>query len=115
MEDMQLMDMLFQPNQPELLERVILLLDNWARNEYKKGVFTQYLTFKQAVEIAGDNTGKGLITDDDAAAGLVKIINGKLNIYVRYIPTGIVEELGLNISPDIIAEKYGQTLRGANI
>lgn len=115
LESRQLLEQLFQPNQPYLLDAIIMVLNNWALNEYKKGTFTQYLTFEQAVEIRGQNSGNSLITDGDGAAGLVQIIEGKLNIFIRYVPTGIVEQLSINISPDIITEKYGQSLSGASI
>ena len=115
LESRQLLEQLFQPNQPFLLDNIVMVLNNWALNEYKKGTFTQYLTFQQAVEIRGQNSGNSLITDSSGAAGLVQIIEGKLNIFIRYVPTGIVEQLSINISPDIITEKYGQSLSGASI
>jgi hypothetical protein len=110
LESRQLLAQLFKPNQPEELDQVIMILDNWARSERNKGVFTQYLTFEQSVEIAAANTGSGLITDANSAVGLVGVLNGKLQIYISYIPTGVIENLEINISPDIIVSKYGQTL-----
>lgn len=112
LESRQLLSQLFEPNQPEELDQVIMILDNWARSERKKGVFTQYLTFEQSVEIAAANTGSGIVTDSNSAVGLVGVLNGKLQVYISYIPTGIIENLEINISPDIIVSKYGQTLTG---
>ena len=112
LENRQLLSLLFEPNQPEELDQVIMILDNWARSERKKGVFTQYLTFEQSVEIAAANSNSGLVTDSNSAVGLVGVLNGKLHVYISYIPTGVIENLEINISPDIIVSKYGQTLTG---
>lgn len=113
LESRELLEQIFKPNQPYTLETVVMVLNNWARKEYKKGVFTQYLSFRQAVDIQGDNLGSGVITDQASAVGLVDIINGKLRIYVSYIPTGIVEELSINLGPDILTSQYGNALSGS--
>jgi hypothetical protein len=110
LENRNLLNQLFKPNQPELLDEVIMILDNWARREYKKGVFSRYLDFRQAVELRSTNVGSGVINDSETAQGLVEIINGKLSIYISYVPTGIVEVLALNIGPDIVSANYGASL-----
>ena len=115
LEARELLEQLFKPNQPYTMESVIMILNNWGRREHKKGVFTQYITFQQAVTIQGDNLGSGVITDDSAASGLVDIINGKLRIYISYVPTGIVEELSINLGPDILTSQYGSALSGSLI
>ena len=113
LESRELLEQLFKPNQPETEENVIMVLNNWARKEYQKGVFAKALTFQQAVEIQGSNLGTGVITDDSQAVGLVETINGKLKIYVAYVPAGIVEELVVNIGPDILTAQYGNSLSGS--
>jgi hypothetical protein len=113
LENRNLLQNLFQPNQPELLDNVIMVLENWGRREYKKGVFSRYLNFGQSVEIASTNVGSGVINDQATAQGLVKIINGKLEIFISYVPTGIVETLGINIGPDILVENYGASLQAS--
>ena len=54
-----------------------------------------------------------MINDQATAQGLVKIINGKLEIFISYVPTGIVETLGINIGPDILVENYGASLQAS--
>jgi hypothetical protein len=93
---------LFQPNQPELAQQIVLILENFARREYSKGVYTKYLSFGQAI----------LVTSSaDQAAGntdvLVSILNGKLNVYYSYIPTGILERLQIFVSPDTLLSRSG--------
>lgn len=105
------LELLFLPNQPGLAQQLILILSAFALNEYRKGVFTQYLQFDQAVAIAGDDVN---VNTAEGRNSLVSIINGKLNIYFRYVPTGILEVLSINAGPDIVVESYGKGLLTAN-
>jgi hypothetical protein len=104
-----LLDVLFLPNQPNLAESIIMVLDNFARREYKKGVFTQYLSFTEAVTISNLDAGGG---DDNSS--IVAIINGQLNILFRYVPTGIVETLAIHLGPDVLVANFGQSLSTGN-
>lgn len=105
-----LLELLFMPNQPWLAEQVILILNNFARREYKKGVFTQYLSFVQAVQIAGGLGSDNIITDETTQDAVVAIINGRLHIYFRWVPTGILERLSIHCGPDILVAQYGNSL-----
>ncbi|MBW4514551.1 MAG: hypothetical protein KME11_04940 [Timaviella obliquedivisa GSE-PSE-MK23-08B] len=111
LEAKELLEQIFRPNQPDRLDQIIMILNNFAEQEYNRGVFSRYLTFRQAVEIQG-SLPRGAVTQD-GSIGLVDIINGKLHIYMKYIPTGIVEELGINLSPDILVSQYGNSLAGS--
>jgi len=105
-----LLELLFQPNQPYLVEQVILILNNFARREHKKGVFTQYLSFVQAVQIQGGLGGDNIITDQSSQDAIVSIINGRLHVYFRWVPTGILERLSIHCGPDILVAQYGNSL-----
>lgn len=110
-----LLELLFLPNQPMLLEQALLILNNFARNEYKKGVFTNYLSFSQAVQVSGDVSASDLVVDDTASSdAIVSIVNGRLVIYFRYVPTGILEQLSIQAGPDIVVSQYGSTINRAS-
>lgn len=109
-----LLELLFLPNQPSLSEQIVMILNNFSRREYRKGVFTQYLSFAQAVQVEGATTG-AVISDSEGSDALVEIINGKLRIYFRYVPTGILEKLSINAGPDILVSQYGNTINQSSI
>lgn len=108
-----LMEILFLPNQPLLAQQVILILNNFARREYKKGVFSNYLSFAQAVEIDNLQEGgreQGVVSDESGRDAIVAIVNGKLHIYFNFIPTGVLEQFSIYCSPDALVAQYGNTL-----
>lgn len=98
-----LQELIFRPNQPDLAAQFRMILKTFARREYKKGVFSQYLTFDEAVRI---NTGQE--ADSNSSVGgaqgdqLVEIINGVLTANFVWTPTGIVERLVINTGPSIL-------------
>lgn len=108
-----LLEMLFQPNQPGVLNEAILLLNEFARNEYRKGTITQYLSFQQAINISSEIRSDTVIAGTDSKSSLIAIINGKLNIIFNYTPTGIVEVLNITVGPDLLVESYGASLASA--
>jgi hypothetical protein len=104
-----LLELLFRPNNPSLIEQGIMTLNNFARREYRKGVFTNYLTFKQAVTIdALGGTGGTTVTDDDTSDAVVALVNGNVEIKFSYVPTGINEQMELHVGPEILVAQYGQ-------
>ncbi len=107
-----LMEILFLPNQPLLAQQVILTLNNFARREYKKGVFSNHLSFAQAVEIENLDEGgeQAVVSDESGRDAIVAIVNGKLHIYFNFIPTGVLEQFSIYCSPDILVAQYGNTL-----
>jgi hypothetical protein len=105
-----LLEAMFQPNQPALIEQVVMTLNNFARREYKKGVFTKYLSFSQAVSIGTGVNSQGVVTDEDSQDAIVAIINGRLEVSFRYVPTGIVERLSIFAGPDVVVAQYGGSL-----
>lgn len=99
---------LFQPNQPELAQQIVLVLESFARREYTKGVYTKYLSFDQAVRVDSSGRNAG---DFDV---LVSILNGKLNIYYSYIPTGVLEKLQIFVGPESLVSRSGTGSAGSN-
>jgi hypothetical protein len=108
MEARSFLQTLFQPNQPELAQQIVLILESFARREYQKGVYTRYLSFDQAVRI--DSSG-GESGDFDV---VVSILNGELNIYYGYIPTGVLERLQIFVAPETIVSRVGNSSVNAN-
>lgn len=97
-----LQELVFRPNQPDLAAQFRMILRSFARREYSKGVFSQYLTFDEAIRI---NTGQD--ADSNSTVGqngdqLVEIINGVLTANFVWTPTGIVERLVINTGPSIL-------------
>jgi len=98
-----LQELVFRPNQPDIAAQFRMILKSFARREYKKGVFSQYLTFDEAVRI---NTGQDADENSSVATQnsdqLVEIINGVLTANFVWTPTGIVERLVINTGPSIL-------------
>lgn len=109
MESQALMEQLFSPNQPGLLEHLIMSLESFARREYKKGVFSRYVDFSKAARIGDASQTQERINSGDREA-LISVLNGKMNLFFRYIPTGILEELSVEVSPDTIVADFGSSL-----
>lgn len=104
-----LIELLFRPNTPYLAEQGLLVLNNFARREYRKGVFTNYLTFRQAVTIDSLNpSASEVVTDDDTSDAIVAIVNGRLELKFSYVPTGIAEQLSIHVGPEILVAQYGK-------
>lgn len=105
-----LLELLFRPNQPVLAEQAVMTLNNFARRERRKGVFTNYLNFSQAVQVQSGLSGQEVVTDSGSQDAIVSIINGRLEVFFRYVPTGILERLSIHAGPDILVAQYGSTL-----
>lgn len=110
-----LLETLFKPNQPYLAEQIVMVLNNFARQEHRKGVFSRYLSFSQAVQIQGGSPAGNVITDAGSQDAVVDIVNGRLRIFFRYVPTGILERLSIDCGPDILVAQYGNTLNQAAV
>jgi len=108
-----MMELLFRPNQPQLADQVVMILNNFARREYRKGVMSNYLSFAQAVQIQGQLDNQGVISDVGSQDALVQIINGRLIVKFRYVPTGILERLTIEAGPDILVAQFGSSLTQA--
>jgi hypothetical protein len=111
-----LLETLFSPTQPSLVQKIIMILNDFARREYDKGVFTQYLNFQQAavtVSAGALDQGTGLSADGDSRSALVQVINGKLSIFFSYVPTGILEKLSISCGPDMLVASYASTSNNA--
>jgi hypothetical protein len=102
------LEALFQPNQPELAQQIVLILESFARREYQKGVYTRYLSFDQAVRIDSSGRESG---DFDV---MVSILNGELNIYYSYVPTGVLERLQIFVGPETVVSRTGTGSTGSN-
>lgn len=120
LESQPLLQQLFRPNQPELLDRLLLALEGFARDEYQKGVYSRYLSFDQAVRVSNipsvaeqgasltANTSQGTSTND--ADVFVQIVNGKLKLFYSWFPTGILERLELEIGPESLVSRFGSSV-----
>lgn len=107
-----LLEMLFSPTQPELVQQIIMIMNDFARREYDKGVFTQYLNFEQAavtISAGALDGGGGSTAAGNTRDALIQVINGKLTIFFSYVPTGILEKLSINCGPDLLIASYAST------
>jgi hypothetical protein len=107
-ESQSFMQALFQPNQPDLAQQIVLILENFARREFLKGVYTHYLSFDQSIRIQSSANNAG---DFDV---LVSILNGKLNVYYSYIPTGILEKLQIFVGPESLISRINRGSTGSD-
>lgn len=107
-----LLQSLFQPNQPELAYQIIMVLENLARREYKKGVYTRYLNFEQAVRIQNSPPGSESISNSfgNDTDVVISIINGNLTVYYSYTPTGILEKMRIFVNPDTLISSFGDSV-----
>lgn len=107
-----LQELLFRPNDTRLVAELEMALRLFARSEYEKGCFSNYVTLDQAIQInVGQSGGQGGVgssmSDTDK---LVEIINGVLTVNIRFTPTGALERLVINTSPNVAAASYGKSL-----
>lgn len=106
-----LQELLFQPNQPDLASKLNLILRNFTRREYQKGVLARQLTFQQAVQInMGGSNNSSIVADEASRDEIVEIINGALSVSLRVTYSGVLERLVLNIGPDTLVSEFGNTL-----
>lgn len=110
LEAREILENLFRPNQPDVAERLILMLEGFARSEFNKGVYNNYLTFDQAIHVSAitpqaPGQGAGESAARDVA---IAMVNGQLHIYYSYFPAGYLERLYLNIGPEIATANYAQ-------
>ncbi|NJK76382.1 MAG: hypothetical protein HC942_23285 [Microcoleus sp. SU_5_6] len=83
-----------------------MILKSFARREYKKGVFSRYLTFEEAVQInTGQDVDENSSISSQGGDQLVEIINGVLSANFVWTPTGIVERLVINAGPSILSRE----------
>jgi hypothetical protein len=113
-ESQALLEMLFQPNQPLAGERLAMILDNFVSGEYRKGVYTKHLAKNQAVQVYVGLGNEGVSSVGDSKDRLIEMLNGKLVINMRYVPTGIIERISISIGPDILVEQWGDTILSQN-
>lgn len=109
-ESQALLEMLFQPNQPLAGERLAMILDNFVSGEYRKGVYTKHLAKNQAVQVYVGLGNEGVSSVGDSKDRLIEMLNGKLVISIRYVPTGIIERISISIGPDILVEQWGDAI-----
>jgi len=102
-----LAEVMFEPNQPGVMDEVVLALERLFREEYRKGTLTKYLPFSQATQIQSETQQYSAASREEMNASIVSILNGKLSITALYVPTGIVEVLEIATGPQILVEQYG--------
>ena len=103
MEARALMQVLFKPNQPETVEQVLLFLRAFSEREYKKGVYTNFLTFEDTVSVTATPQGTNTQSKRDV---VLSIVNGELILQYSYLPTGVVEKVKIDVGPSEITSAY---------
>lgn len=98
-----LMQVLFKPNQPETVEQVLLFLNTFAAQEYRKGVYTNFLSMEDTVSVetsperAGNRSNKDII---------LSVVKGELYLKYSYLPAGVVEKVVIDVGPSQIVSAY---------
>jgi hypothetical protein len=67
------------------------------------------------VQVQGGSPAGNVVTDSGSQDAVVDIVNGRLRIYFRYVPTGILERLSIDCGPDILVAQFGDTLNQAAV
>jgi hypothetical protein len=107
LESMPLIKALFKPNQPDLADRIDMMLDTFFREEYRNGVLNNFVSYEQAIQITVQSPlSKNNVTGESARDMLVSLANGDLEVYVTYLPTGILKNLYINLGPDLITASF---------
>lgn len=98
-----LLEKLFSPKDPSVIEHLIMSLNKFGEREHKKGALDRRLTFSAAVQVglADENSGVGSVTFD----------RGKISVFFSYRPPEIIEVISLNCSPQGVSLN---TSRGAS-
>lgn len=102
-----LLSLLFLPNQPGTLDLIVLMLEQFARNEYAKKVLTNFLGFREAVDISGSFDAQNSNSEQAVQNSVVTIVNGELYVQFFYVPTGILEVLSISVGPQVLVDRYG--------
>lgn len=110
LESRSLFEVLFRTNTPQLQQVILMKLDNFFANEYRKGAINNNLTFQQAVFTDASAPTQNVVNDQAAVQAIVRIIQGKLEIFVRWVPSGVLEQLTINLGPDVLAADFGSVL-----
>jgi len=107
MESMPLIRSLFKPNQPDLADRIQMILDNYFRGEYKNGVLNNFRTYEQAIQITVQSPlARNSIENENTQDMMVALANGDLDVYITYLPTGILKNLYINLGPDLVTASF---------
>jgi hypothetical protein len=105
-----LLRQLFELNEPNTVTQLIFILNAYAAKEFTKGVFTKYLPFADAVNVA-NIANSSADTNQSLIASLIDLQNGKLSLSFGYTPSGLLELIEIYVTPDATAGKFGA---GAN-
>lgn len=111
-------ELLFQPNSPALSQMLRLVIDSYARKEYNKGVFTNEVSYEDAVKITileGRGTSAGQIEFDRVRDVLVDIVNGQRVATLEFIPTGPLQVLKIYAGPNLLTANFGASVNQASI
>jgi hypothetical protein len=107
LESMPLIRSLFKPNQPDLADRIQMILDTYFRGEYRNGVLNNYLAYEQAIRITVQSPlARNNVANQNSKDMLVSLANGDLQVFITYLPTGILKNLYINLGPDLITASF---------
>jgi len=109
LEAMPFMRRLFKPNQPNTAEQLRMTLNAFAREMYRRGVFNQFLMFEQAVQITIESptTQSANALDEANRDSIASLAGGNLTARMDWYPAGILKNLYIRLSPDIVTASYG--------
>jgi len=94
-----LMEKLFLPKDPLIIEHLIMTLTSFAQREYAKGAFDRQVNFSSAISIenASQNTGYGAVS----------LARGRVEIAFSWRPPEIVEVISITCSPQGLTMNAG--------
>ena len=105
-----LRNLLFALNQPETEDELRMILANYMRREYKKGVINRQFGYKQVVSIQIGERTSSAINDEGSIDSLVASTGGVLSAEVRYVPAGVIREIKIGLGPQLLSATLTSTL-----
>ncbi len=94
-----LLEKLFLPKDPLIVEHLIMTFTRFFEAEYRKGALDTQVSFERAASITTGNRNSGV--------GVIAFERGKIQIAINYAVPEIIENIELNISPRSIALSGG--------
>jgi hypothetical protein len=109
LEALPFMRRLFKPNQPNTAEQLRMVLRSYAREMYRRGIFNQYLMFEQAVQITIESplSQSANAVDEFNRDRIAALAGGDLTARMDWYPAGVLKNLYIRLSPDIVTASYG--------
>lgn len=112
-ESVETLSLVFSPNDPVTVTQLVFILEAYAKQEYRKGVFSRFLPFNTSVQISDLGNVTTIGDGQDLTQSLVRLESGKISIQFRYVPSGLIEVIEVFVNPLVNAGQFGNAVNTA--